>query len=75
LFDAAVDLGLIRARVCTPSSLVIANRHAQLQAEALQAFKEQWCAEEEEAEPALTLRLNDRAYRLGAPRKRKAARR
>ena len=36
LFDAAADLGLIRARVCAPSSLLLSNRHAAVQAEALQ---------------------------------------
>jgi hypothetical protein len=33
LFDAAADLGLIRARVCAPSSLLLSNRHAAVQAE------------------------------------------
>lgn len=47
LFDAAADLGLIRARVCAPSSLMLSNRHASVQAEAIQAFKEQWCVEDE----------------------------
>lgn len=47
LFDAASDLGLIRARVCAPSMLMLSNRHAAVQSEALQAFKEQWCVEDE----------------------------
>jgi hypothetical protein len=47
LFDAAQDLGLIRARVCAPSMLMLSNRHAHIQSEALQAFKEQWCVEDE----------------------------
>jgi hypothetical protein len=47
LFDAAADLGLIRARVCAPSLLMLSNRHASVQSEALQAFKEQWCVEDE----------------------------
>jgi hypothetical protein len=49
LFDAAQDLGLIRARVCAPSLLMLSNRHAHIQSEALQAFKEQWCVEDEPA--------------------------
>jgi hypothetical protein len=49
LFDAAQDLGLIRARVCPPSMLMLSSRHAQVQSEALQAFKEQWCVEDEPA--------------------------
>lgn len=47
LFDAAQDLGLIRARVCAPSSLLLSNRHAVVQSEAVQAFKEQWSVEDD----------------------------
>lgn len=47
LFDAAEDLGLIRARVCPPSMLMLSNRHAHIQSEALQAFKEHWAVEDE----------------------------
>lgn len=48
LFDAAQDLGLIRARVCAPSSLLLSSRHASVQSEALQAFRERWSVEEPE---------------------------
>ena len=48
LFEAAQDLGLIRARVCQLSSLVLSNRHAAVQSEAEQAFREQWGVESEE---------------------------
>jgi hypothetical protein len=47
LFHAAEDLGLIRARVCSPSSLMLSNRHAGVQEEALRAFREQWSVEDE----------------------------
>jgi hypothetical protein len=47
LFDAAQDLGLIRARVCAPSALLLSNRHAVVQSEAMQAFKERWSVEDE----------------------------
>jgi len=57
LFDAAADLGLIRARVCAPSSLLLSNRHAAVQAEALQAFKEKWLVEDEPESPRLPIRL------------------
>jgi hypothetical protein len=57
LFDAASDLGLIRARVCAPSSLMLANRHASVQSEALQMFKEKWSVEDEPEEPRLPIRL------------------
>jgi len=42
LFHAAEDLGLIRARVCSPSSLMLSNRHASVQSAALQEFREKW---------------------------------
>ena len=57
LFDAAADLGLIRARVCAPSSLLLSNRHAAVQQEALQAFKEKWLVEDEPEPPRLPIRL------------------
>ena len=57
LFDAATDLGLIRARVCDPSTLLLSNRHASVQGEALQMFKEQWSVEDEPDEPQLPIRL------------------
>jgi hypothetical protein len=60
LFDAASDLGLIRARVCAPSSLMLATRHAAVQSEALQAFKEKWLVEDEPEPPRLPIRLERR---------------
>jgi len=48
VFDAAVDLGIIRARVCAPSSLLLSNRHASVYNEALQAFREKWSVVEPE---------------------------
>jgi len=47
LFDAARDLGVIRARVCDPSSLLLSNRHAGVNSEAARAYREQWSIEEE----------------------------
>ena len=47
LFDAAADLGVIRARVCPPSALLLSRRHAAIYAEAVQAFRERWNAPEE----------------------------
>lgn len=42
LFDAATDLGLLRARVCSPGSLLLSNRHASVQKSAEAAHREQW---------------------------------
>src|SRR5262245_55348790 len=50
VFDAAVDLGLIRARVCAPGSLMLSQRHASVYNEALQAFREQWSVVEPEGQ-------------------------
>jgi hypothetical protein len=50
LFDAAVDLGVIRARVCDPNSLLLSNRHASVRAEAAQAHRERWEATDNPAE-------------------------
>src|SRR5690606_17659461 len=76
LFDAAADLGLIRARVCSPSSLMLSNRHAAVQSEALRAFREQWSVEDEPELAPVTLRLQNKTYRLGQTKgKRKKRRR
>ncbi len=48
LFDAAADLGVIRPRVCSPSSLLLSRRHAAVYDEAVQAFRERWNAVEPE---------------------------
>ena len=42
LFDAAVDLGVLKAQVCSPSSLLLSNRHSAVQSAAAQAHREQW---------------------------------
>ena len=42
LFEAARDLGLIRARVCPPSSLLLSSRHGSVRQQAENAYREQW---------------------------------
>jgi len=42
LFDAARDLGLIRARVCSPDSLLLSNRHASVRQSAENLHRERW---------------------------------
>ena len=48
LFDAAADLGVIRPRVCPPSSLLLSRRHSAIRSEAIQSFRERWNAVEPE---------------------------
>ena len=45
LFDAAVDLGILRARVCDPSTLLLQRRHEGVRAAAEQAHRRKWNAE------------------------------
>lgn len=45
VFDAARDLGLIRARVCPPSQLLLSNRHAGVTSEAIESFRRKWQVE------------------------------
>lgn len=47
LFHAAEDLGLIRARVCSPDSLLLSNRHARVQSRARTAFRDKWGGKED----------------------------
>lgn len=51
LFDAAADLGVIRARVCPPASLLLSRRHAAIYGEAVRAFRERWGMAEESDRP------------------------
>lgn len=46
LFHAAEDLGLIRARVCAPSSLLLSKRHEGVHSAALEAYREKWGGKE-----------------------------
>jgi hypothetical protein len=48
LFDAARDLGLIRAQVCSPDSLLLSNRHSRIQRDAEYAHRERWGGQAEE---------------------------
>jgi hypothetical protein len=63
LFDAATDLGLLRARVCSPDSLLLSNRHANIQRAAEAAHREQWGGPEEEIGKAGAKRKRLRAKR------------
>jgi hypothetical protein len=50
---------------------MLSNRHASVQSEALQAFREQWSVEDEPELPPVTLRLQNRAYPIGSKGKGK----
>jgi len=51
LFDAASDLGLIKAEVCDPNSLLLSSRHAKVQQEAADAHREKWGGQNQEIQP------------------------
>lgn len=42
LFDAACDLGVLKAQVCDPNSLLLSNRHARVRQRAEDAHREKW---------------------------------
>ena len=42
LFDAATDLGVLRAEVCDPDSLLLTRRHAKVHQRAEDAHREKW---------------------------------
>ncbi|MDH3508155.1 MAG: hypothetical protein OEQ25_13560 [Gammaproteobacteria bacterium] len=48
LFEAARDLGIIRARVCSPDSLLLSNRHANIRRDAEDAHREKWGGQAQE---------------------------
>jgi hypothetical protein len=51
LFDAASDLGLIKAEVCDPSTLLLSTRHSKVRQRAENAHREKWGGQAQEAEP------------------------
>ena len=70
LFDAAADLGVLRARVCSPDSLLLSKRHERIVAQAEAAHRAQWGAEDDsEANPGAPAGSVSRRSRKGrAPR-------
>ena len=42
LFDAATDLGILKAEVCDPSSLLLTRRHEKIRQRAKDAHIEKW---------------------------------
>ena len=48
LFDAAADLGLIKAEVCDPASLLLSSRHQKIRQQAEEAHRRKWGVEDAE---------------------------
>ena len=48
LFDAASDLGIIKAVVCDPNSLLLTRRHQKIRQRAADAHREKWGGKAEE---------------------------
>jgi hypothetical protein len=46
LFDAATDLGLLRARVCSPDSLLLSRRHESVRRSAEADHRKRWGVED-----------------------------
>lgn len=74
LFDAAVDLGILRARVCAPSSLLLTNRHAAVRDEAQAMHRDRWGGDfSNEGVPSLEERRAAMGRRKKAKAKKKKA--
>jgi hypothetical protein len=48
LFDAAYDLGIIKAEVCDPNSLLLTRRHQKVRQQAEDAHRDKWGGKAEE---------------------------
>ncbi|HNP34513.1 MAG TPA: hypothetical protein PKK10_01560 [Woeseiaceae bacterium] len=48
LFDAACDLGVIKAEVCDPNSLLLTRRHQKVRQQAEDAHREKWGGDAQE---------------------------
>ncbi len=68
VFDAARDLGIIRAEVCPPSQLLLSNRHASIRQDAAAAHREKWGGTHEDVSTRSPVSLNNKR------RKRKKSR-
>ncbi len=70
LFDAASDLGVIRAEVCDPNSLLLTNRHARVRQRAADAHREKWGGHVVDEGPVRILRSTKRKKPKRATSKR-----
>ena len=51
LFDAAYDLGVIKAEVCDPGTLLLSTRHSKVRQQAAEAHREKWGGQDQEVVP------------------------
>jgi hypothetical protein len=58
LFDAASDLGLIKAEVCDPNSLLLSARHSKVRQPAADAHREKWGGQAQEVQPVRRRKRN-----------------
>jgi len=70
LFDAANDLGVIRASVCDPDSLLLSNRHAGIRQRASEAHRQKWGGQIQEEDPVRIRRHPGRKKRRTTTNKR-----
>lgn len=56
LFDAATDLGILKAEICDPDSLLLTRRHQKVRQQAEHAHREKWGGQNEEFKARLSRR-------------------
>lgn len=75
LFDAAVDLGIIKAQVCSPSQLLLSRRHSGVHSAAIDAHRENWGGVLQDVATPLKAQKDDRKKTGGSRRRRRPRRR
>ena len=63
IFEAARDLGIIRAEVCPPSQLLLSNRHSGVRHDAEAAHREKWGVGTEDVSSRTPLAENSKRRR------------
>ncbi len=63
LFDAAVDLGVIKAQVCSPDDLYLSRRHSGVQSAAALAHRDQWGGDFDNTDRQPTTKKNKKRRR------------
>lgn len=71
LFDAAVDLGVIKAQVCSPSQLLLSRRHSGVHSAAVDAHRENWGGVLQDVATPLKTQSTSAARKTGGSRRRR----